>query len=292
MGMTTGLRKLQIAVIGSGAAVLSVALVICSVAAGQGPRGNRGHSQQGADTVLRDGYIYTIANGNPVAQALAIKNGEIVYVGTDAGVRHLIGSATDVIDLDGRMVMPGLEDGHIHDVTTPAQKTCDLGGKPLTVEEFRAMIEVCLTDPELHTAAPGAADDFLVVSNFYLQFLRPAGTPATKALFEGLTDRPIMTSLAVTGHGVLVNQTALDLAGITASTPDPEGGHIVHEANGEPNGLLTDRAADLVTSLVPPPPPLTQQQRVDLAAQRMKEFSKEGVTSLGWSPSLGSPSTQ
>lgn len=244
-------------------------------------RNGDGHQVKAkADTVLRNGYVYTVDKRSSVADALAVDGGKIVYVGSDRGVRAYIGSKTDVVDLDGRMVMPGLQDGHIHDVTKPDQPTCDLGGKPLTVDEFRSMVAACLEDPTLHTAAPGAADDFLIVTNFYLQFLRPPGTPATKALFEGLTDRPIITHLAVTGHGALVNQSALDLAGITASTPDPEGGHIAKGPDGQPNGFLVDSAAGLVGDLVPPAPELTEQEQVDNAAARMKEFSKEGVTSF------------
>lgn len=238
-----------------------------------------GHAA-GADTVLRDGYVYTVDPGDPVARALAIDQGEIVYVGGDAGAARFIGPDTKVIDLKGRMVMPGLIDAHLHEVMKPAQPTCDLEAKPLTTEEFRAKISACLQNPKLHTAIPGAKNDFLPVDNFYIQFLRPAGTEATKQLFAGLTDRPIVVETAITGHEILVNQAALDLAGITASTPDPEGGHIVHGADGQPNGLLTDLAMELVRKLVPPPPPITVQEESNLAAAKMKEFAREGVTTF------------
>jgi predicted amidohydrolase YtcJ len=85
---------------------------------------------------------------------------------------------------------------------------------------------------------------------------------------------------AVTGHNILVNQAALDLAGITASTPDPVGGRIDHYPNGEPSGILQDSAGDLVYALVPPPPPVSFDQRVALAGDRMQEFSREGITSF------------
>lgn len=233
-----------------------------------------------ADTVLRDGYVYTVDPGHPVAQALAIDHGEIVYVGGDRGVARFVGPETQVIDLHGRMVMPGLVDAHLHEVMKPAQPSCDLEAKPLTVAEFRSKITACLANRKLHTATPGAKDDFLPVTNFYIQFLRPAGTEATKQLFAGLTDRPIIVETAITGHEILVNQAALDLAGITASTPDPEGGHIVHGADGQPNGLLTDLAMELVRKLVPPPPPITVQEESNLAAAKMKEFAREGVTTF------------
>jgi predicted amidohydrolase YtcJ len=149
------------------------------------------------------------------------------------------------------------------------------------VPEFQAAVQACLDDPDLHTADPGDPDDFLIVDNLYMQFLRPAGTAPHKSQLDALdTDRPIVVSAAVTGHTTHVNQNALDLAGITSETPDPPGGRIDHDPNGEPNGLLQDAAAGLVTSLIPPPPPVSPQQRVELAGSRMQEFSQEGITSF------------
>ncbi|MCL4286809.1 MAG: amidohydrolase family protein, partial [Thermoleophilia bacterium] len=258
-----------------------VVMLIAAISAGAATasfKHRHGH-QPAADTVLRDGFVYTVDDRDSVADAIAVKKGKILYVGSNRGARRYIGRGTDVVDLDDRMVMPGIIDGHIHDIIDPAQPTCDLGGGPLTIPEFRALVAACLDDPALHTAAPGAPDDFLVIDGFYAQFLRPAGTMPTKALFEGLTDRPIFANFAVTTHGGLVNQAALDLAGIDASTPDPPGGHILKGPDGEPNGFLADfPASGLVSSLIPPPPPLTLQEQVDLAASRMKTFSEKGVT--------------
>lgn len=260
-----------------GVIVMLVVAISTATAAASGKH-RHGHKAT-ADTVLRDGFVYTVDDRDSVADAIAVKKGKILYVGSDRGARRYIGHGTDVVDLDGRMVMPGMIDGHIHDIIDPAQPTCDLGGGPLTIPEFRALVAACLEDPALHTAAPGAPDDFLVIDGFYAQFLRPAGTLPTKALFEGLTDRPIFANFAVTTHGGLVNQAALDLAGITAATPDPPGGHILHGPDGEPNGFLADfPASGLVSRLIPPPPPLTLQQQVDLAGSRMKTFVEKGIT--------------
>jgi predicted amidohydrolase YtcJ len=174
------------------------------------------------DTVLKDGFVYTVDKRDSVAQAVAIDRGEIVYVGSNRGVQRFIGRKTHVIDLDGRMVMPGLHEGHIHGVINSDEKTCDLNAVPLTVAEFQARVQACLDDPELHTAPAGSPDDFLVVSNLYMQFLRPAGTAPHKSMLDALnTTRPITVSAAVTGHTTLVNQNALNLAGITRDTPDP-----------------------------------------------------------------------
>jgi predicted amidohydrolase YtcJ len=230
-----------------------------------------------ADTVLRHGFVYTVDDKDSVAQALAIDRGEIVYVGTDAGARRFIGPDTEVIDLEGRMAMPGIHDGHIHGVTKTDQKTCDLEAAPLTVPELQARVQACLDDPELGSEP----DDFLIVENLYMQFLRPAGTAPHKSMLDALdSDRPIVVYAAVTGHTILVNQTALDLAGITSETPDPPGGRIDHDPDGEPNGLLQDAAWSLVTDLIPLPPPVSPQRAMELAGERMQEFSQEGVTSF------------
>jgi predicted amidohydrolase YtcJ len=229
-----------------------------------------------ADTVLRNGFVYTVDARDRVADALAIDRGVIVYVGSDKGARRYIGRGTEVIDLAGRMVMPGLQDGHIHDVQKSDVKECDLQAAPLTVPEFQARVQACLNDPEL-----GDADDWLIVSNLYMQFLKPAGTVPHKSMLDALpTQRPIVVSAAVTGHTTLVNSKALELAGITAATPDPPGGRIDRDPDGQPSGLLQDTAADPVFALIPPPPPTTPQRELELTEQRMHEFNREGITSF------------
>ena len=84
----------------------------------------------------------------------------------------------------------------------------------------------------------------------------------------------------MTGHTTLVNSKALALAGITASTPNPEGGRIDHDPDGQPNGLLQDTAADPVFALIGEPPQPSQQRQVELARQRMRDFNREGITTF------------
>jgi predicted amidohydrolase YtcJ len=253
--------------------VAAVAAALCVPAA----TGAGGKQLGPADTVLRNGFIYTVDDHDSVAQALAIDGGEIVYVGSNAGAGRFVGPDTEVIDLKGRMAMPGIHDGHIHDVMKRDQKTCDLKAAPLTVPEFQARVQACLDDPELGSEP----DDFLIVENLYMQFLRPAGTAPHKSMLDALaTSRPIVVYAAVTGHTILVNQIALDLAGITRDTPDPPGGRIDHDPDGEPNGLLQDTAWALVTDLIPPGPPLSFERQVELAGERMQEFSREGITTF------------
>lgn len=254
-----------------------IAGVAIAVACGVvGPAVPAAAAPKPADTVLRNGFVYTVDARDSVAEALAVRRGAIVYVGTDRGARKYIGRRTKVVDLKRRMVMPGLQDGHIHDVTRSDEKTCDLKADPLTVPELQAKIQACLDDPEL-----GGPNDWLLVSNLYMQFLKPAGTAPHKSMLDALpTQRPIVVSAAVTGHTTLVNSKALELAGITASTPDPEGGRIDHDPDGQPNGLLQDTASDPVSALIPPPPAPTPARELELARMRMQDFNQMGITSF------------
>lgn len=226
----------------------------------------------GVDTVLRNGYVYTVDDKNTVAQAVAIDDGVIVYVGNDRGVRGFIGPGTKVIDLDGRMVMPGLQDAHVHGITV-GHPLCDLDYLPLTVEEFLGRIGQCLQNPEFG-AAP---DDWLEVDNWYIQFLRPPGTEVSKETLDALdTQRPIIVR-SVFGHAALANSRALEAAGITADTPNPPGGVIDRDENGEATGWLYDGAQGLVRDAIPPKPPVDP---VEAARRGMEVYAKEGITSF------------
>ena len=225
-----------------------VALCGTGTAAGQGR----------ADTVLRNGFVYTVDSHDSVKQALAVDDGRIVYVGSNQGVRRYIGQRTDVVNLRGRMVMPGLHEGHIHDVVNSDQKTCDLEAEPLTVPEFQARVQACLDDPELHTAPAGSPNDFLNVENLYMQFLRPAGTTPHKSMLDALgSDRPITVSAAVTGHTLLVNQKALDLGGITRTPPIPSAAGSTTIPTASRTACSRTRPTTSSSSTPLPPPPVS-----------------------------------
>ncbi|UYG07410.1 amidohydrolase [Halomonas sp. M4R1S46] len=225
-----------------------------------------------ADTVLRDGSLYTVDAENPSAEALAVRDGEIVYVGDEAGVDAYVGPDTRVIDLDGRMVMPGLQDAHIHGITA-GRAQCDLDYRPLSVDEFTAHLEGCLADPDFGTQR----DDWLTVEHWYVQFLKPRGTEVDKAVLDAIdTERPIIV-YDVWGHAALANSRALELAGIDADTPDPQGGVIKHDDRGRPNGWLYDDAQFLVDEAMPERPPLDP---VDAARRGLAVLAEEGITSF------------
>ena len=208
-----------------------------------------------------------------VQQALAVRGGVIVYVGSDAGAAALIGGHTRQIDLHGRMLMPGLVDGHMHPLEGGASLLkCNLQYLQLTVEQMQAGIQKCLD--ETRSREP---DGWLEVVEWFQEGMIPAGTQVTRAALDALkTQRPIIV-VSSFGHTALVNSRAIRLAGIDAATQAPLGGKIWRDPNGNPTGLLEDAAQELVTKIVPAPTP---QEDVRSAQAALDVMRKQGITTF------------
>src|SRR6202789_1329144 len=202
-----------------------------------------------ADAVYRNGYVYTVDAHDGVQHALAVRHGAIVYVGDDAGVKRLIGERTQVIDLHGRMVMPGLVDGHMHPLDGGAVLlNCNLNYERLTVAQMLAKIQGCLDQSKDKEPA-----GWLLVGNWFQEAMLPAGAVTSRLTLDALqTQRPILVTSSF-GHTALVNSRALALAHITAKTPDPLGGKVGHDASGNPSGILEDAAQETVAKQIPAP---------------------------------------
>ncbi|MBV9345422.1 MAG: amidohydrolase family protein, partial [Gammaproteobacteria bacterium] len=217
-----------------------------------------------ADSVYLGGYVYTVDARDSVQQALAVRAGRIIYVGDEAGARALIGPHTRRFDLAGRMLMPGLIDGHMHplDGGTGLRK-CNLNYERLTVAELQQRIQKCLD--ETRTREP---DGWLEVVNWFREAMLPAGVATSRATLDGLqTRRPIFV-MSSFGHTALVNSRALEVAKLSAASHDPLGGRIDREASGAPSGILEEDAAfDLVQKLIPGATPAEDAQAARLALQ-------------------------
>ena len=163
-----------------------------------------------------NGNVYTADAHNTVRQALAIRDGRIVFVGSDRKVRAYVGKRTKVTNLHGRMAMPGLVDGHMHPLAGGAGLLkCSLEYLPLTVQEIRARIAKCLAD----TASKGP-DAWLEVTSWYQEAMLPPGAKLTAADLDDLSPtRPIIVTSSFF-HATVVNSAVMRLAGITAATPD------------------------------------------------------------------------
>lgn len=234
--------------------------------------GSAAANSTAADRVLTDGSIYTVDRDRPWARALAIDGGRIVYVGGSDGARRYIGPKTKVTDLDDRMVMPGLEDGHTHpSAAGEVLSSCSLDYEPLTVADFQQRIQACLD-----ATSDKEPDGWLEVSAWFAEETQPPGTVITKSALDALdTERPIVVYNA-DGHKSLTNSRGLELAGIDDDTPDPPGGVIDRDPSGEATGLLFETAQRLVASLVPDP---TFAEELDYARIAIAEMTRNGITS-------------
>jgi len=226
-----------------------------------------------ADTVYRDGAVYTVDAGDSMQQAVAIRGGRLVYVGTDAGVARWVGEKTHVIDLRGRMLMPGLVDGHMHPLQGgTALRKCSLDYLPLTIPQMQAKIQACLDAGKAQEP-----NGWLEVVNWFQEAMLPAGVTTSRQTLDALlTRRPILVSSSF-GHTSLVNSRAMEIAGLTGQTADPLGGKITRDAAGNPTGLLDDAAQDLVADKLPKPTP---DDDVQAARAALDALRKQGVTTF------------
>jgi predicted amidohydrolase YtcJ len=212
------------------------------------------HRPAQADTVYKNGYIYTVDGHQSVAQAVAVRAGKIVYVGGNCGVRDFVGRNTNVVDLRGKMMMPGLADGHIH---LKGFVACEMDYEGGTEDYILAKIKAALLRDDqvgmLHS------NYLLNCSHFEGESMIPSGTVLTRDMLDRLskdpsedpmgtgTTRPILVRNA-DGHKYHVNSIAINNAGITADTPDPVDGMIgrygadapAGYSAGDPNGFFAD----------------------------------------------------
>jgi hypothetical protein len=220
-----------------------------------------------ADVVLRNGKIYTADKARSIRQAIAFNGNTIVAVGEDKDMAPLIGASTKVVDLGGKLVLPGLIDTHIHPIIGALNGAkCSLAGVKATIEALKPVIRNCLDKDQ------GGADDW-----FEAVQLDNYGFSATAKDVDFIeTSRPVAL-WGNDGHTVWVNSRGLALLGVTAETPDPPGGKIARNATGAPSGSFADSAAIFVDEKIPS---LSLEEKATLTAAELKKMSAYGITSL------------
>ncbi|MEO5796719.1 MAG: amidohydrolase [Rhodoferax sp.] len=231
-------------------------------------------ANQYADTVFRNGYVLTMNDSQPTSQAVAVKNGKIIYVGNDGGVNNFVGSSTKVMDLGGKLMLPGFIDAHVHSLAGGRALTlCDMQYAPLHITEMVAKLQSCL-----NASASQEPDSWLEAVNWDRQ-----ATSGLDGRDPNLSDLASLTGsrpIAITSsdfHAVLANSRALSLAGISAATADPAGGRYLRDGSGNPTGIAEDSASFIVKAAIPPDSDayLLRQGRAALQA-----FRQQGVTSF------------
>lgn len=249
--------------------ILWAALPALTVRAEDWPqwRGPTRTQPEPADTVFRGGAVYTVDATRRWAEAVALKSGRIVFVGTDAGVAAWIGPDTRVIDMKGKMLLPGFHDSHVHLVGGGLEMgECNINGLT-TVEQIQAALR---TYAEQHPEKAWIRGGGWPLTLF-------DGNPPKEILDKIVPDRPVILD-AFDGHSSWINSKALQIAGITKDTPDPPRGRIERDPQtGEPTGTLRESAGRLVIAKIP----LYTPEEYVLGLRRGLEMaSRFGITSV------------
>jgi hypothetical protein len=206
-------------------------------------------SARAADVVYHNGLVWTGDSARPSAQALAVRDGRLVAVGSDADVQAFVGPATTRVDLGGKRVVPGFIDAHWH---LPTASRADLVGAGNVREIVR----------RLEAWAAKLPKGTWVVGRGWTPSDFPQNAAHKQYLDATFPDRPVLITDR-DGHQSLANSVALRLAKVTAATKDPVQGVIERGAGGEPTGLLKESASGLVSRLVPPPTAADIARRID-----------------------------
>jgi len=225
------------------------------------------HASLAADLVITNASVWTGDALRPDANAIAVVGDRIVDVGRSREIDRWRGAATTVIDAEGRRVLPGFNDAHVHlidggtaldnvilkDAATPAEFTRRIGERAKT--------------------KPG---EWILGGEWDDQRWTPAELP-TRHLVDDVTNATPVFVTRYDGHMALANSTALGRAGVNEATPDPPGGAIVRDANGLPTGVLKDAAMELVARVIPK---MTPDQRLAVVKRALRYAASVGVTSL------------
>lgn len=249
-------------------------LLLLSLSCGSDDPNPGGGAIDGVDMVLRNGVVYTVNPEQPTAEAIAIDNGLIVFVGSNSDVEAFIGSDTQVENLNGKFVMPGIHDVHIH---------------PLEAASGSIVFQLDPNenDPENFASAIRTADrrnpgtGWLIGWGHSLYTLLEANRPVKEIIDDVVSNRPVII-MEETSHSMFVNSKALELAGITGLTNDPVGGVIMKNAQtGEPNGILIDNAGNLVMDIAQTPDASTRSMDYEGLTQYMLPLlAQNGITSI------------
>lgn len=228
-----------------------------------------GNNKNAADIVITNAAVHTVDKDNSMAEAVAVKNGKIVYVGNSAGAKEFIGKSTKVVDAKGGTVMPGMVDSHMHPAQSATSYLFEIAlygsvGKDGYLKDIDKFIK---KNPDLKVYA-GAG--------FMRSSFDTIG-PRKEWLDKIESEKPILIT-SIDGHSMWVNSKAMELAGITKDSKDPEGGIIQRDPQtGEPSGLLQESAMQLVEDLKPE---YTKEQYKEAILWLQKWFNSVGITTV------------
>ncbi|MCO4812986.1 MAG: amidohydrolase family protein, partial [Gammaproteobacteria bacterium] len=224
---------------------------------------------QFADVVYHTGRIYTVNPDQPRAQAVAIRNGKIEFVGSDDAVRAHIGPDTAVYDLHGRPMLPGFQDAHVHPLYAGLEALSCYLGETASIEHYRAIVSACAENIDDR--------EWITGGGWSMAAFGPGAKAGKDILDELAPDRPVYLT-SQDGHTGWANSRALEIAGITNSTPNPIDGLIDRDPEtGEAIGSLQEGAMRLVAAHIPPP---TAEERLAALEYARDLMHSVGITSF------------
>lgn len=227
-----------------------------------------GETKPSADLIITNANVYTVDKALPRAEAVAVIGTRIVAVGTASEIDAWRGPETRIIDARGRLVLPGFNDSHVHFVS---------GGQQLDSVELKdAQSPQEFADRIAKFASRLPKGEWVTGGDWDEEKWNPPHLP-TKELIDSVTPSTPVFVTRYDGHESLANSVVLKLAGITAKTPDPPGGTIVRDAQGNPTGVLKDAAQDFAYKVMPP---LSHDRRLRAAKRALAYAAQLGVTSV------------
>ncbi len=222
-------------------------------------------SSQSADVIVINARVYTVNPQQPWADAIAVRGDKILAVGDKTKIEAYRGKATKTIDAQGRLVLPGFTDCHIHFMDGSLGLTrVDLNGAG-TVAEIQKRVKAYA---DSHPKEP-----WIQGMGWTYPTFKPSGLPDKKILDDVVADRPIYL-VAFDGHSSWANSKALAMAGIDRNTPDPANGKIVRDEKGDATGALKEAAGVLIDAKIPKP---TRSERLDALRKGIHEANKAGL---------------
>ena len=225
-------------------------------------------AKESADYIFKNGEICTVDSRFSWAGAVAIRDGKILAVGSDNEIAGYAGEKTVIIDLKGKMVLPGFCDSHLHPI---------LGGLEMNI----CSLYTLLTKEEVYRTITAYAqahpEKKWIIGSGWETPVFPGGSPDRADLDRLVPDRPAVF-LSADGHSAWANSKALSLAGVGRKTPDPPGGRIERDPrSGEPSGTFREKATQLVMKMIPP---FTRQERMEGLKKALKLANSYGITSM------------
>ncbi len=226
-----------------------------------------------ADTVIQNAKIHTVDDALPMATALAIKDGEIIYIGNESAAPY-IGAGTDVIEVGGRLVIPGFQDAHLHAIEAGITESLSVLPQFGSEAEYRAALQQTLNEQ------PGSATDWVVGAGVNMAALLESVSSPLAVIDEVISTRPAVI-LDDLGHGAWANSLALATVGFDQLAQNPPGGIIDVDDEGELTGVVFESASQNLVDASQPP----TEENLDFAYQSfinaaLPNFARNGITTV------------